>query len=196
MNLFGGFAPTPPPRPLGSRHDSFTEAPAGVRPIPSLEGCRKAAGWVSPAPGRSLSRHLGARPSWPLAGWKPALLKGERDALHSIVICSNLLRPGAGQALRLRPSPPFVLSVAPEGRSRRRRRTGPPPRGEGMELVGATLVVARPSSSASPAPSGDDFLLPSLEGCRVAPVLSLSKRRGGFPCPTVEKLDFYKWEGH
>ncbi len=27
-----------------------------------------------PASGRSPARCLGARPSWPLAGWKPALL--------------------------------------------------------------------------------------------------------------------------
>ena len=31
-------------------------------------------GPAAPASGRSPSRYLGARPSWPLAGWKPALL--------------------------------------------------------------------------------------------------------------------------
>ena len=50
MNVFGGLALTPTPRPLGSRHDRFTEAPAGARPIPSQAGCRVAAGWVSPGP--------------------------------------------------------------------------------------------------------------------------------------------------
>ena len=31
------------------------------------------------------------------AGWKPALLKEERDALHSIVICSNVSDVAAGR---------------------------------------------------------------------------------------------------
>ena len=39
---------------------------------------------------------MGGLPAWEgghpgrHAGWKPALLKEERDALHSIVICSSL----------------------------------------------------------------------------------------------------------
>ena len=33
---------------------------------------------------------LGGRPSWPLAGWKPALLKEKKDALHRSVMCSSL----------------------------------------------------------------------------------------------------------
>ncbi len=97
---------------------------------PSKEGIKKAlllgtcaaycgvslpgAGPAAPASSRSPARCLGARPSWPLAGWKPALLgachrparhrgaggrrvmqyasllKGERDPRHRSVPCSSV----------------------------------------------------------------------------------------------------------
>jgi len=62
-----------PPRRGGEQHTS-----------PLGRGAALAAGWVLsgptvPASGRSLSRRPGVRPSWPLAGWKPALLAPVAD---------------------------------------------------------------------------------------------------------------------
>ena len=82
-------------------------------------------GLAAPASGRSLSRFLGARPSWPLVGWKPALLAPWRRQARrrgaggspSHVICITRLGRGGPQG-RVGSGPVDSVSVLKGGKDR------------------------------------------------------------------------------